>query len=114
MLSNENHFRYDAFISYRHCDPDKRIAEKLHRMLETYKIPKAIVKASGKKRINRVFRDREELPTSSNLADCLYKPAFRLKLLLLYPVFLDIPSNPLSSFHQSETMMQQEPLLLSL
>lgn len=62
MLSNENQFRYDAFISYRHCDPDKRIAEKLHRMLETYKIPKAIVKASGKKRINRVFRDREELP----------------------------------------------------
>lgn len=60
--------KYDAFISYRHTEPDKTIAEKLHKMLETYKVPSKIAKKTGKKKINRVFRDKEELPTSSNLA----------------------------------------------
>ncbi len=64
-----NLYKYDAFISYRHTEPDKAIAERLHRLLETFKIPKSIVKSSGKKRINRVFRDQDELPTSSNLAE---------------------------------------------
>ncbi|NLL68041.1 MAG: TIR domain-containing protein [Clostridiaceae bacterium] len=64
-----NSYKYDAFISYRHTEPDKSVAERLHRLLETFKIPKTIVKAIGKKRIQRVFRDRDELPTSSNLAD---------------------------------------------
>ncbi len=62
-------FKYDAFISYRHCEPDKSVAEKLHRMLEGFRIPKSIAKACGRKQIKRVFRDRDELPTSSNLAD---------------------------------------------
>ena len=64
-----NNYKYDAFISYRHTMPDKAVAERLHRLLETYKIPKSIVRSSGKKRIGRVFRDQDELPTSSNLAD---------------------------------------------
>lgn len=62
-------YKYDAFISYRHTELDKAVAERLHRLLETFKIPKSIAKSSGKKRINRVFKDRDELPTSSNLAD---------------------------------------------
>ena len=62
-------YKYDAFISYRHTIPDAAVAEKLHRLLETYRIPKSIAKATGKKKIQRVFRDRDELPTSSNLAD---------------------------------------------
>lgn len=67
---NENKaYIYDAFISYRHTQPDKEVAEKLHKLLETYRVPKSIAKAMGKKKINRVFRDRDELPTSSNLAD---------------------------------------------
>lgn len=61
--------RFDAFISYRHTEPDKTIAEKLHKMLETYRVPGPVVKKIGKKKIGRVFRDREELPTSSNLAE---------------------------------------------
>ncbi len=64
-----NFYKYDAFISYRHTKPDKAVAERLHRLLETFKIPKSIVKSSGKKKINRVFRDQEELPTSSDLAE---------------------------------------------
>ncbi len=68
-MNIKKHYKYDAFISYRHTEPDKTVAERLHRLLESFKIPKSIVKATGKKKIQRVFRDRDELPTSSNLAD---------------------------------------------
>ncbi len=60
-------FTYDAFISYRHTDPDKAIAKKLHTLLETYVVPKRLVKKGGSKKLKRVFRDREELPTSNDL-----------------------------------------------
>ena len=33
-------YKYDAFISYRHCDLDKFVAENLHKALETYELPK--------------------------------------------------------------------------
>jgi WD40 repeat protein len=69
MRENPTSFKYDAFISYRHSEPDKTIAERLHRMLETFKVPKAIIKKGSQKRVGRVFRDRDELPTSSNLAE---------------------------------------------
>lgn len=59
---------YDAFISYSHSEPDAFVAKKLHSMLERYRVPKKIQELSGKKKIERVFRDREELPLSSNLA----------------------------------------------
>lgn len=62
-------YYYDAFISYRHKELDSFVAEKIHKSLERYHIPKRIQKVSGKKKIERVFRDREELPTSSSLAD---------------------------------------------
>ena len=64
-----NYYKYDAFISYRHTMLDAAVAERLHRLLESFKIPKSIAKSIGKKRIQRVFRDRDELPTSSNLAE---------------------------------------------
>lgn len=34
-MQQNGSYKYDAFISYRHTEPDKTIAEKLHRMLET-------------------------------------------------------------------------------
>lgn len=66
---NVNGYRYDAFISYRHSELDMEIAKKIHKGLETFRVPAAIVKKSGKKRINRVFRDQEELPIGSDLND---------------------------------------------
>jgi hypothetical protein len=48
---------------------DGVVAEKLHKMPETYRIPRVIAKKPGKKRLSRIFRDREELPTSSNLSE---------------------------------------------
>ena len=62
-------YKYDAFISYRHLEPDSFVAENVHKLLENYKIPKKLQKSLGRKRINRIFRDREELPITDNLND---------------------------------------------
>ena len=59
--------KYDAFISYRHLERDMYVAKKVHKALETTKIPRKIQKEIGRKRINRVFRDQEELPIGSDL-----------------------------------------------
>ena len=64
----ENIYKYNAFISYRHISPDKDIADKLQKKLESYKPPKSLFigKSFGGLRI---FRDETELPTSSNLSN---------------------------------------------
>lgn len=61
--------KYDAFISYRHTEPDMYIAKKVHKGLETLKVPRGVTRKSGKKKIERVFRDQEELPIGSDLGD---------------------------------------------
>ena len=71
---NLQEIKYDAFISYRHCELDQFVATTLHKELEAFRLPKAIEKqlrAKGitKKKIERVFRDRDELPITNNLAD---------------------------------------------
>lgn len=57
-------YKYIAFISYRHLEPDSTIAKKIHTMIETFKLPKEFY-IGGEKPNFRVFRDREELTTSS-------------------------------------------------
>jgi hypothetical protein len=75
--------RYDAFISYRHGELDGLVAERLHKMLETYRIPRALANKLGKKKLSRIFRDREELPTSSNLSDSINDALENSEFLLL-------------------------------
>ncbi len=58
---------YDAFISYRHINPDAQVAAKLARRLENYRIPRSLWKPTGKKHMGKVFLDRDELPTSADL-----------------------------------------------
>lgn len=72
MTMNETH--YDAFISYRHTDLDMFVAKTLHKELEAFRLPKNLIKNPGpcgspKTRIQRVFRDQDELPISSDLKD---------------------------------------------
>lgn len=62
----EKTYKYDAFISYRHVSPDKPIAERLQKLLETYVPPKG-VRENGDKRKLHLFRDETELPTSNDL-----------------------------------------------
>lgn len=62
---------YNAFISYRHHPVDVKVAEQIHKGLEHYRIPKAIKKKNDGKL--RLFRDKEELPITSNLTDDITK-----------------------------------------
>ncbi|HMM66090.1 MAG TPA: TIR domain-containing protein [Dokdonella sp.] len=67
-------FRYWAFISYSHRD--KSWGRWLHKALETYRVPKRLVGmpvAAGKipSRLSPVFRDRDELPTTSDLGSAI-------------------------------------------
>ncbi len=61
--------KFDAFISYKHAELDNRIAELIQNGLERYHIPKKIQEKTGKKKIERVFRDKTELPITSSLSD---------------------------------------------
>ncbi|MBQ7775865.1 MAG: TIR domain-containing protein [Lachnospiraceae bacterium] len=67
----EKQFKYDAFISYRHTELDKFVAENLHKQLEAFSLPRSVAKRrkGQKTKIERVFRDKEELPLTSNLED---------------------------------------------
>ena len=38
----EQEFRYDAFISYRHLEPDLFVTKKLHKLLESFRVPKKL------------------------------------------------------------------------
>lgn len=58
---------YIAFISYRHLPLDIAVAEELHKLIERYRIPRALRKSDSGK-LGYVFRDRDELPVSSDLS----------------------------------------------
>ena len=64
----EREYIYDAFISYRHTEFDKAVADRLQKLLEKYVPPTAIVPKSERKKL-RLFRDETELASSSNLSD---------------------------------------------
>ena len=66
-MSNE--VRYNAFISYKHAPTDMEIAKRIHKGLETFKVPGSVRKKTGKKKIERIFRDQEELPIGSDLGN---------------------------------------------
>lgn len=75
---------YDAFISYRHREPDRRWAKWLHSQLETYRVPRNLVRQLGvPRRVNRVFRDEEELPASSSLSREIEQALWRSRYLIV-------------------------------
>ena len=54
---NLENVKYDAFISYRHCELDKFVAENLHKQLEAFKIPKSLInagKTNGKTKLSLI------------------------------------------------------------
>lgn len=66
--------RYRAFVSYSHRDA--RWAAWLHRRLESYRVPRRLRGSQGEfgpvpERLHPIFRDREELASSSVLGDRL-------------------------------------------
>ncbi|MDB6171596.1 MAG: repeat-containing protein [Chthoniobacteraceae bacterium] len=83
---DENSQPYWAFISY--SSKDKAIAIRLHRTLETYSIPRSLVGRPGRdepvpKRLFPIFRDRDELPLSSNLGNAIEAALRRSRYLIV-------------------------------
>ncbi len=62
-------FRYKAFISYSH--KNNRQAVWLMKKLEAFRIPRHLDKSGSgeakRKKLGKMFRDREELPASTNM-----------------------------------------------
>lgn len=66
--------RYWAFLSY--SSADAAAAQRLHHKLEGYRIPRGLVGRPGRdgpvpRRLFPVFRDRDELPLASDLAEAI-------------------------------------------
>ena len=65
---------------------DASVAVELHKVLESFRLPKNVKKSenlSGKTKIERVFRDRDELPLSSNLSDPIMQALERSQYLIV-------------------------------
>ena len=79
-------FKYWAFISYSHAD--EVWAKWLHRTLETYRVPSALVGQPSRngpvpRRVFPMFRDREELPTSASLSENISDALARSRYLIV-------------------------------
>lgn len=63
--------KYNAFISYRHTEPDMYVAKRLQQKLEHFKLPISLRKKFPKERwrINRIFRDQDELSLADSLSE---------------------------------------------
>ena len=63
--------RFRAFVSYSHADAT--IAQKLHRKIETYRLPRPLrpdpITDENHGRLGRIFRDREDLPAAEDLSE---------------------------------------------
>lgn len=92
--------KYDAFISYRHCELDSFVSENLHKKLENFKLPKSILKNKNltKTKIERVFRDEAELPLSDNLSDPIMAALQNSEFLIV----ICTPRLPLSAWCKKE------------
>ena len=53
--------RYDAFISYRHTPLDMEMAKKVHTGLETYHVPGAVKKKTGKALLKSIISSATEM-----------------------------------------------------
>ncbi len=61
--------RYAAFLSYSHVD--EAVAGKLHRQLESYRLPARVRHGKAGARLGTIFRDRAELAAAPSLPDAI-------------------------------------------
>ena len=62
---------YNAFISYRHADLDSSIATHIQNKLEHFHVPHKLRKKLKHEKITRIFRDKDELPITSDLTETI-------------------------------------------
>src|SRR5258706_2211160 len=70
MSEGPSPFKFKAFVSYSH--KDREWGEWLHKAIESYRVPRRIVGTASRDgplppKLFPVFRDREELSSSSDL-----------------------------------------------
>ncbi len=73
---------YTAFISYRHAERDMKLARRIQRSLERFRIPREIREQTGRDRIGRIFRDQDEL-TAGNLTEEIPEALDRADFLIV-------------------------------
>ena len=73
-------YRYQAFISYAH--KDELLAARLHRALETYKIPKNLKLKNGKG-LSPIFRDAAELTAHHSLSEKIQEAVQSSRVLIV-------------------------------
>lgn len=88
--------RYWSFLSYSH--DDRRAAERLHRVLESYRIPRRLTGRQGPfgivpSRLHPIFRDRDELTASGRIGVVVEAAlaASRSLIVLCSPASADSP-----------------------
>lgn len=79
-------FCYRAFLSYRSAD--RKQAERLHRRLEAYRTPRALVGRRGEKgpipsRLGVIFRDRDEARSAEDVETALAKALAQSESLIV-------------------------------
>ncbi len=85
-------YTYSAFISYRHLPVDMAAAKAVQRALETYRIPGDVREKTGQKKLNRCFRDQDELPLADDLGASIEK-ALRESEWLIVICTPDLPAS---------------------
>src|SRR5690348_6701677 len=79
-------FPYRAFLSYRGADVEQ--AAWLHRKLEQYVVPRALVGTRGEhgvigKRLGRIFRDRDEASSAERIEQLIATELARSQQLIV-------------------------------
>ncbi|MCH9026673.1 MAG: TIR domain-containing protein [Proteobacteria bacterium] len=85
-LSETGDHRYQAFISY--CHQDEKWGVWLHRALEGYRVPRYLVGKNTAhtlipRRLTPIFRDRDELPTATDLGKVVNEALQRSACLIV-------------------------------
>ena len=78
--------KYWAFLSYSH--QDAKVCEWLHQSLESFRVPKRLIGRDSREgrieaRLFPVFRDRDELPGSSELGKNLTEALAQSRYLIV-------------------------------
>ena len=74
---------YNAFISYKHAKLDTEIAEHVQKSLEHFHVPHKLKKGLKHEKITRIFRDKDELPITSDLTETITNALEKAEYLIV-------------------------------
>ena len=74
---------YDAFISYRHVERDRKWAEWLIDALERFRVPQSLQDKGLPSRLRKIFRDEDEVPASADLNDQIKQALLASRYLIV-------------------------------